>query len=163
MAHIHTESGQLDYTVAGYLVHNDKTLLIKHKYLPIWTAPAGHVEVNETPIEALFKEIREESGIDASHLTLLETHVETKTLDRDEATYIPLPFDLEVHNITDEHRHINSSYVLTSDTDDVRPGDGESQTFRWFSIDDLQKFTETPVRIIQAATYAINYVKEHQS
>ena len=45
MAHIHTESGQFDYTVSGYLVHNNKTLLIKHKYLPIWTSPAGHIEV----------------------------------------------------------------------------------------------------------------------
>ena len=161
MAHIHTESGQLDYTVAGYIVHDNKTLLIKHKYLPIWTAPAGHVEINETPIEALFKEVREESGIDDTHLTLVETHAHTAILDRGEATYIPLPFDLEVHSITDQHRHINSSYVLISDTDDVRPGDDESQTFRWFSVEDLQNFTETPARIIQAAIYAINYVKEH--
>lgn len=163
MAHIHTESGQFDYTVAGYLVHDDKTLLIKHKYLPIWTAPAGHVELDESPMDALYKEIREESGIDKSHLTLIETHPDTRDFTRgDQATYVPVPFDMEFHNITDDHRHINMAYILTCDTDSVQPEEGESPTFRWFTIDELRAFTDTRPSIIQSAIFAITYVREQQ-
>ncbi|MFI5212482.1 MAG: NUDIX domain-containing protein [Candidatus Saccharimonadales bacterium] len=164
MAHIHTQSGQFDYTVAGYLVHDNKTLLIKHKYLPIWTAPAGHIELDESPIETLYKEILEESGIDQSHLTLIETHAETRDWRRgDQATYVPVPFDMEYHDIIDGHRHINMNYILTCDTDIVQPGEGESPTYQWFTIDELEAFTETRPSIVQSAIYAIKYIREHQS
>lgn len=31
MPHIHTGDGQFDFTVSGYLVHKNKTLLITHR------------------------------------------------------------------------------------------------------------------------------------
>lgn len=160
MPHIHTESGQFDYTVAGYLVHRDKTLLIKHKYLPIWTAPAGHVEVDQTPIDALFTEIGEETGIDPSHLTVIETQPCSKDFKRGEATRLPLPFDLEYHSITDTHRHINLSYIVKTDTDDVRPGPGESNTFKWFSAEELRSFRDTNDSILSSALFALEFTKQ---
>lgn len=164
MAHIHTQKGEFDYTVSGFLVHNNKTLLIKHKSLPIWTAPAGHVELDESPIDALYKEIREEAGIDASHLELLETSPAAKDILRpDASTYIPVPFSMEYHPVDDGHRHINMSYILRCDTDIVTPGEDESQEYRWFTVEQLASFTETTVSIINEATYAIRYLEEQQS
>ena len=164
MTHIHTQKGEFDFTITGYLVHNDKVLLIKHKKLPFWTGPGSHVELNESPIDALYKEISEESGIDASHLTLIETHSETNNFARgEESTRLPVPFDMEYHYINDDHRHINMIYLLASDTDDVRPDDGESQTFKWFSVDELRSFTDARPQIIECATYALSYIKEHRS
>ena len=157
MPHIHTADGQYDFTVAGYLVHDNKTLLIKHKYLPIWTPPAGHVELHQTPIEALFMEIKEESGIDTSHLEIVETAAHGKNFKRGEAVALPLPFDLEHHAITDTHRHINMAYIVKSDTNDVQPGPGESNTFKWFTKEDLLKFTETNDSILSSALYALEY------
>jgi ADP-ribose pyrophosphatase YjhB (NUDIX family) len=158
MPHLHTEPGQYDYTVCGYLVHDNKTLLIKHKYLPIWTAPAGHVELNETPIEALFKEISEEAGIQRTDLELIETTHLTNTMERGSGNhYHPLPFDMEYHNIDADHRHINMAYILKSATNHVEPKVGESNTFKWFTIEELEKFGETQSSIINQAIYAINY------
>lgn len=164
MPHIHTGDGEFDYTAAGYLVHDDKTLLIKHKYLPIWTAPAGHVEVNQTPIEALYNEIQEEAGIGKEHLQLIETHPRDPRLKRP-ATHeaVPLPFDIETHPIVDGHRHINLSYLLTSDTNHVEPGPGESNTFKWFTLDELHEFKDTNDSVKSAAIYAIEAVREYQS
>lgn len=163
MPHIHTGDGEFDFTVAGYLVHDDKTLLIKHKYLPIWTAPAGHIEVNQSPIDALYMEIHEEAGISREHLTLIETQPRPATFVRNpEATELPLPFDLEYHPILDGHRHINLSYLVLSDTNHVEPGPGESNTFKWFSLDELRGFTDTNDSVKSAAIYAIEYVREHQ-
>jgi ADP-ribose pyrophosphatase YjhB (NUDIX family) len=159
MPHLHTHPGQYDYTVSGYLVHDDKTLLIKHKYLPIWTAPSGHVELNETPIDALFKEIEEEAGVHRSDLELIETNTATKTMARGEDnTYLPVPFDLEYHAIDSTHSHINMAYILKSSTNHVEPKVGESNTFKWFTIEELAKFGETRPAIINQAIYAINYV-----
>lgn len=164
MPHIHTGDGEFDFTVAGYIVHDDKTLLIKHKYLPIWTAPAGHVEVNQTPLEALYTEVREEAGISKEHLTLVETHKRSTTLKRPaEHVELPLPFDFETHPIVDGHRHINLSYALISDTNHVEPGPGESNTFKWFSLDELETFTDTNDSVKSAAIYAIQAVREYQS
>jgi ADP-ribose pyrophosphatase YjhB (NUDIX family) len=159
MPHLHTHPGQYDYTVSGYLVHGNKTLLIKHKYLPIWTAPSGHIELNETPIEALFKEIEEEAGVHRVNLDLIETSTATKTMARGEDnTYLPVPFDLEYHAIDSTHSHINMAYILKSSTNHVEPKVGESNTFKWFTIEELAKFGETRPAIINQAIYAINYV-----
>lgn len=164
MPHLHTEPNQYDYTVSGYVVHDNKTLLIKHKYLPIWTPPAGHIELNETPIEALFKEINEESGIEQANLTLIETNTETRELLTDDLnTYIPLPFMIEHHNITETHRHVNMAYILKSASNHVEPKVGESNTFKWFTIEELEDFRETRASIINQAVYAIKYIGKHQS
>lgn len=159
MPHIHTGEGQIDFTVSGYIVHDDKALLIKHKYLPLWTPPAGHIELHQTPVEALFMEIHEEAGIEASQLTLVETHARPIPNERIEAVSLPLPFDIDMHHITDEHRHINFAYVLKSSTPHVEPGPGESHTFKWFTIDELRAFTETRDSIINSAIYAIETVR----
>lgn len=159
MPHLHTQPGQYDYTVSGYLVHDNKTLLIKHKYLPIWTAPAGHVELNATPIEALFKEIHEEAGIQQADLELIETTPTTKTMERGKDNYyLPVPFDMEYHSIDTDHSHINMAYILKSATNHVEPKVGESNTFKWFTIEELAAFGETRPAIINQAIYAINYV-----
>jgi 8-oxo-dGTP diphosphatase len=158
MPHIHTQQGQYDYTVSGYLVHESKTLLIKHKYLPIWTAPAGHIEVNETPIEALYKEISEEAGINKESLELLETQPVIKHAEHGDGNqHLPLPFDMDYHAIDDTHNHINLSYILKSATNHVEPKMGESNTFKWFTIEELEMFRETRPAIINQAIYAINY------
>lgn len=159
MPHIHTGNGEFDYTVAGYIIHDNKTLLIKHKYLPIWTAPAGHIEITQSPLDALYTEIHEEAGIPRESLTLIETQPRPLSFRRNpEATELPLPFDFEYHPIIDGHRHINLSYILTSSTNHVEPGPGESHTFKWFSADELHNFDDTNDSVKSAALYAIEYV-----
>lgn len=165
MPHIHTGDGEFDFTVTGYLVHEDKTLLIKHKKLPLWVAPSGHVELNQSPIEALYAEIKEEAGIDESQLELVDTHPRPAQFTPSAtATSLPLPFDLEQHPVGDTaHQHINLSYVLKSRTNHVEPGPGESNTFKWFTLDELREFGDTNDSVKSAASYAIEYVREHQS
>ena len=40
-----------DLTVAGYILNNNKTLLIYHKKIGLWLPVGGHIEENETPVE----------------------------------------------------------------------------------------------------------------
>ena len=51
--------------VGGIVVNDDgKLLLVKNSYRGIWEYPGGQVEIGENLIEALQREIREESGIE---------------------------------------------------------------------------------------------------
>jgi ADP-ribose pyrophosphatase YjhB (NUDIX family) len=52
------------FTVTGFVVHGDKTLLLWHPLMQGWTPPGGHIEPNEDPQEAVLREIREETGLE---------------------------------------------------------------------------------------------------
>ena len=45
---------------------NNEVLLVKQRHRGVYTIPGGQVEVGENLIEALVREIKEETGIDAS-------------------------------------------------------------------------------------------------
>jgi 8-oxo-dGTP pyrophosphatase MutT (NUDIX family) len=53
------------FTVTGFVVHGERTLLLWHRLLKMWVPPGGHIEPNEDPQEAVLREIREETGLDA--------------------------------------------------------------------------------------------------
>lgn len=169
MPHIHAEDGQYDYTASGYIVNQDRILLIRHKKLPIWTPPSGHIELHQTPIDGLYMEIEEEAGITKDHLTLIETHTETAGFRRQtsaglEGKRVPMPFDLDEHQFgTEPHMHVDFGYILTSDTDIVQPGEGESQEYKWFTDEELANFNNSIATIIDRARFALAYVKEHIS
>jgi ADP-ribose pyrophosphatase YjhB (NUDIX family) len=164
MPHIHVEDGQYDFTVSGYIVNQNKCLLIRHKKLPIWGPPSGHIELHQNPIDALYMEIREEAGIHKEDLSLLETYTESKDFRRrtstgKDSTYIPIPFDIDEHTYGElPHNHVDFGYILTSMTDTVKPDVGESQEYKWFSDAELDTFTETTPTIIDRCKYALAYV-----
>jgi ADP-ribose pyrophosphatase YjhB (NUDIX family) len=165
--HIHTEAGQYDYATSGYIVNSGRVLLIRHKKLPMWTPPSGHIELHQNPIDALYMEIREEAGIQKEHLTLVETHTETKSFRRHtsaglQGKRIPVPFDIDEHQFgTESHMHVDFGYILVSTTDAVQPEEGESQEFKWFTDDELANFSETISTVIDRSRYALSYVREH--
>ena len=61
-----------DLVVAGYILKEDKVLLIHHKKLDVWLPVGGHIDENETPDQALVREIKEEIGIDVEILNKLD-------------------------------------------------------------------------------------------
>lgn len=157
MPHIHEK---YDYTSSGVLVHDNKTLLIEHLYLGIWTPPAGHVELDQTPLDALYAEIEEEAGITRDHLTLVSPVTDNMDFKRRSDSYgLPIPFDMEVHPINESHSHIDSAYMLLCDTDQVNPGERESQNWKWFTAEELKGFPDVPGGVRSRGLYAIEWAK----
>ena len=52
-----------DLVVAAYIIHKDKVLLIHHRQLDRWIPAGGHIDENETPDEALLREIKKSSTL----------------------------------------------------------------------------------------------------
>ncbi len=53
------------FTATGFVVQGDRTLLHWHKRLQQWMPPGGHIEPDEDPVQAVLREIREETGVAA--------------------------------------------------------------------------------------------------
>jgi 8-oxo-dGTP pyrophosphatase MutT (NUDIX family) len=112
MPHIHEK---IDFTVEVFVVHKNKVLLRKHDKYHIWLSVGGHIELDEDPIQAAIREVKEEVGLD------IELFGDTDTLDanRDEYQELLPPQFLNRHRINENHEHITLVYFATSKTDQI--------------------------------------------
>src|SRR5215217_7284759 len=53
-------------TVTGFLVHEGRVLFHWHRRNQMWLPMGGHIEANEDPVEAVLREVEEESGVAAT-------------------------------------------------------------------------------------------------
>lgn len=52
-------------TVTGYLIDGNRVLFHWHRLNQMWLPMGGHIEPNEDPVEAVLREVEEESGVAA--------------------------------------------------------------------------------------------------
>ena len=101
MAHIHEK---IDFTVAIFVVHEGKILLIHHRKLDKWLPLGGHIELDEDPEQAALREAKEESGLDVELLGERPPTTEPGT------RALIAPRFLDIHRISDTHEHIGLIY-----------------------------------------------------
>ena len=116
-----------DLTVAGYIIDKDKTLLVEHVKSGLWLPPGGHIEKNETPDEALLREIKQELGLVIKILNIQKISPEGNIIEN-----LAVPFYCNTHNIGD-HIHYCSFYVCELLTNKINPQKSEIKNFEWFS------------------------------
>ncbi len=104
------------FTCTGFVVQDDKTLLLWHPRLRMWVPPGGHLEPNEDPVTAVLREISEETGLTVEVLPLAETFPFAYP------GQIAPPFTILLEDSADAgqpHQHIDLIYFC-------RPADGAS-------------------------------------
>jgi 8-oxo-dGTP pyrophosphatase MutT (NUDIX family) len=129
MAHIHEK---IDFTVAIFVVHESKILLIHHRKLDKWLPLGGHIELDEDPEIAALREAKEESGLDVELLGERPPTTETGT------RALIAPRFLDIHRISDTHEHIGMIYWARPKTSDARCAVEEHHAIRWCSDSDLE-------------------------
>jgi 8-oxo-dGTP pyrophosphatase MutT (NUDIX family) len=130
MPHIHEK---IDWTVDVLIVHEDKVLLRKHDKYKIWLMVGGHIELDETPIAAALREVKEEVGMDVE---LIGSVADVSEGDGYQEL-LPPPF-MNIHRINDTHEHMSLVYFARALTTDIIEGEGEkSDEIRWFTTEEL--------------------------
>jgi len=122
MAHIHEK---IDFTVAIFVVHEGKILLIHHRKLNKWLPLGGHIELDEDPEQAALREAREESGLEVELLGKRPPTTEPGT------RALIAPRFLDIHRITDTHEHIGMIYWARPKTGSVTLAVEEHHDIRW--------------------------------
>ncbi len=147
MAHIHEK---IDFTVAIFVVHDKKILLIHHRRLDKWLPLGGHIELDEDPEQAALREAKEESGLDVELLGERPPTTSPGT------RALIAPRFLDIHRISETHEHIGMIYWARPTVGSARCADRTSQRkvpanpilateehhdIRWCAVDDLDKLS----------------------
>jgi ADP-ribose pyrophosphatase YjhB (NUDIX family) len=111
-------------SVAGAVFSPDRNsiLLIQRRDVPVWALPGGGIEKNETPKEAIVREIFEETGFT----------VEVKRL---VGTYIPI-------NRLTRHTHVYECVILNGSA----LTSSETRAVEFFPLNALPKLIPPPYR-----------------
>jgi 8-oxo-dGTP diphosphatase len=150
MAHIHE---LIDWIVNVLIVHDDKVLLIHHKKLDKWLPIGGHIELDEDPDQALFREIQEECGLEVEILN------EKPGFVSDASKPLYKPEYLDIHRIDGTHRHIGLVYFAKAKSDQFVHNTEEHHDIRWFTCGDLENLDKLPPQIKYYALVALDRVK----
>ncbi|HUD05354.1 MAG TPA: NUDIX domain-containing protein [Candidatus Saccharimonadales bacterium] len=161
MAHIHTKPGQYDHTVSAYIVRLDgdepKLMLHLHKKLDKLLQFGGHIELDETPWNAIVHELREEAGYDIRQLQILQPLVRITNLTA--GILHPYPVTQISHSFSEIHSHTDTAYgFVTNQTPKFPVNKDESQDIRLLNSEELAKLPNNmiPANVRETGLFVID-------
>jgi 8-oxo-dGTP pyrophosphatase MutT (NUDIX family) len=137
-----------DLTIGACIVKNRRILLLHHAKLGKWLFPGGHIEENETPDQAVLREVKEETGLDFEFLNFSGINKS-----EDEIEKLAIPFHSNLHSVGD-HNHQCLYYLGTVGASEfvMNP---ESTDIKWFTKEDLLKLRNVPASVRVMALHAL--------
>ena len=123
-----------DLVIAAFLIYNNKVLLIYHKKLERWIPPGGHIEKNETPDEAVKRELKEELKLEVEILNRNDVPIGGNIIKQ-----LAVPFYVNVHKV-DDHNHCCFFYLCKpKNPEKIKINKSELKNFKWFSPEELNQ------------------------
>ncbi|MSQ29279.1 MAG: NUDIX domain-containing protein [Dehalococcoidia bacterium] len=141
------------FTVSGFVSYRGQTALHRHPRLGLWLPPGGHVEADEDPVEAVIREVLEESGLAVEILRV------GLRFSAEPPAQVAAPVKVGIYDIprdgvlNETHQHIDFIYFTRPLIDDpVLPDDGHDWT--WFDAAALAS-SEIPADVRELGLAAI--------
>jgi ADP-ribose pyrophosphatase YjhB (NUDIX family) len=128
MPHIHA---LFDFTITAFIVHDNKALLVYHPRYDKWIPMGGHVELNEDPEEALYREIAEETSLEVEVLS------ERPDVTSPGTKFLVTPNYVDVHEANAPHKHISLTYFCKA-KNDQHILSAEHTDMKWFTREELE-------------------------
>lgn len=118
-----------------------KVLVLYHKKLNKWVIPGGHIEFDENPIEAVIREVNEETGLECLDLVSFKNHINVCFSD---STPILSPEWMTEEFIPGSkkekgHIHIDLFYIMTTNNTNTVLNKKESKSIKWVSAKELHE------------------------
>lgn len=141
MPHIHTEPNQHDMTVSAYIIRPDEKgdwlcLVHMHKKIDMLMQVGGHIELNQTPWQAMATELREEAGYELLQLEVLQPFSATPKVT--DAAVHPAPLVVNTHDVGNSHYHSDMCFgFVAKSLPEHATAENESDDVRWLSLPEL--------------------------
>jgi len=119
------EADAVHVTASAVVVGRRGTLLLRHRRLLRWLQPGGHIDPGESPPAAALREAQEETGLALAH-----------------PGEGPLLLQVDVHEATLGHTHLDLRYLLVGPDADPAPPPGESPDVRWYDWADAEEIAD---------------------
>lgn len=145
------------FTATVYVVHDGKVLLVKHRKFNKWLPPGGHVDRDETPVEAAKREVFEETGFEIEFIRDEHLWIEAWNGKSIERPFFCILFDVPEHKEEKAHQHIDFIYVAQLKGGQEIQNSREIEDLRWFSLEEILKL-EGDVEIFKETQSVIQVV-----
>jgi len=116
----YSTKGIVHFTVGAVIKKGDNYLLIDRSVFPEgWAGIAGHIEIRETPEEALIREVKEESNLKIKSYKMIF-----------EETYYDNPCVMKANN--------HHWYVYECEIEGEAKKNGEAKSIGWYSKEEIK-------------------------
>jgi 8-oxo-dGTP pyrophosphatase MutT (NUDIX family) len=136
MPHIHELK---DFTTSAFIMHPTKPelLFLLHRKLGKWLQPGGHVELDENPLQALYHELEEETGLCPDEYAIIEPFEGPRPSGN--SIRLPLPLYLNEHPFNETHNHIDLCYLVRAKTDRLTDNPDGAAAIGWLDLEAIDK------------------------
>jgi|SRR3989338_2656770 len=119
-----------EIVVMGYIFHKGRVLLVNHRKKDTLMSCGGHLKENETFIDCLKREIKEETNLDVDTLSAFKNKISFSE---------PLPLIINSKKVENKKIIIIEYICLAKDIENLAINRKEISKCAWFSESDLEK------------------------
>jgi len=123
------------FTASALIIDEGKVLSVYHKKLGVWLYPGGHIEADENPEEALFREVREETGLQVEIIGEKDETLSDKAAD---VSALHMPYAM-LCELVGDHYHNDIIYLcrIVGKNEKFTHNPKESNEIGFFELKDL--------------------------
>ena len=124
------------FTTSVYIIFEKKVLLLFHPKLKKWLPPGGHIEKNESPVDAARREVLEETGLEITFIKQENIWVNRWNAKSFERPYMCMIEEIPMHKNVTAHQHLDFIYLAEPYGN---PSPVSDDPIRYFTLDEVEK------------------------